>query len=319
MLKIQNCELYKVKRKRDLYYILRATREEVALALNKYVVCINENNRLLEKPDYKLKQLQRRLLNKLYQIDFPNYVFSGVKGKSAYDNVVKHINSKYMLKLDMSKFFPNTHREKIYTFFLKKLEMSPDVAKICTDLITINYRGKEVKIDKGVIEYLKRNQIKNTNHLPSGTPTSQIMSYLANYDMFDEIIKYCDMHKLLYSIYVDDLTISTNRIISFEEEKQLKAIIEKYGQKISKKKTIRYKQNEYKKVTGFVISPNHYLVVANKTRKKIKEKIAQVEDIKKMDDSIKKSLIGLVNFAQLSKRYAYVGLKNQIKKSSTIL
>lgn len=47
---------------------------------------------------------------------------------------------------------------------------------------------------------------------------------------------------------VDDITLSTNRKISFEEEKQLKAIIKKYGQKISKGKTIRYDNNEYKKL-----------------------------------------------------------------------
>ena len=66
--------------------------------------------------------------------------------------------------------------------------------------------------------------IKIKNHLPSGTPTSQILSYLANLDMFDEIMNYCKEHNLLCSIYVDDITLSTNRKISFEEEKQLKWI-----------------------------------------------------------------------------------------------
>ena len=40
-----------------------------------------------------------------------------------------------MQKLDLSKFFPNTHREKIYNFFLKKLKMKPDVAKLITDSV----------------------------------------------------------------------------------------------------------------------------------------------------------------------------------------
>lgn len=314
MINFQNCELYKVKRKRDLYYLLRATQKDVALVLNKYVVCVNENNRLLEKPNYQLKQLQRRLLYKLYQIEFPAYVFSGIKGKSAYDNAIQHINSKYMLKLDMSKFFPNTHRDKIYKFFLEKLKMAPDVAKLCTDITTINFKEDDVYIEDGVMNYLKEKHIKTTNHLPSGTPTSQILSYLANLDMFNEIIAYCDLHKLSCSIYVNDLTISTNRNISFEEEKQIKAIVEKYGQKISKNKTIRYKENEYKKVTGFVISPSHHLVVANKTRRKIKERLSKVENIKNIDSSIRNSLIGLANFTQLSQKNAYSGLKNQLKQ-----
>lgn len=144
-----------------------------------------------------------------------------------------------MLKLDMSKFFPNTHRNKIYNFFLKKLKMAPDVAKLCTDITTINYKEKHVYIEKGVYQYMKTKHIKIKNHLPSGTPTSKILSYLDNLDMFEKIIKYCKKHNLLCSIYVDDITLSTNRRVSFEEEKQIKAIIKKYGQKISKEKTIK--------------------------------------------------------------------------------
>lgn len=269
----------------------------------------------MENPNYELKQLQRKLLRKLYAIELPIYVFSGVKGKSAYDNAIQHLNSEYMLKLDMSKFFPNTHRNKIYNFFLKKLKMAPDVAKICTDITTINYKDKDVYIEDGVYDYMKAKHIKIKNHLPSGTPTSQILSYLANLDMFDEIINYCKEHNLLCSIYVDDITLSTNRKISFKEEKQLKAIINKYGQKISKGKTIRYNNNEYKKITGFVISPQHQVVVANKTRLKIKKKILQIEGIKKVEIGLKNSLLGLTNFTELSKKNAYRGLKNQLKKS----
>ena len=313
MINFKNCQLYNVKRKRDLYYLIRSTPEEVGLILNKYKVCISESNRLLEKPNSSLKQLQRRILNKLYQIDFPEYVFSGIKGKSAYDNALKHINSEFMLKLDMSKFFPNTHRDKVYNFFYKKLKMSADVAKICTDITTINYDEKNVVIDDNVYEYMKLKHIKIRNHLPSGTPTSQILSYLANLDMFDEIIYYCKSHNLICSIYVDDITVSTNRKISFQEEKQLKDIIRKYGQKISKDKIIRYNNNEYKKITGFVISPIHKLVVGNKIKLKIKNRLLQLNDLKEIDDSTKNSLIGLINFSELSMKNAYRNLKKELK------
>lgn len=42
MIDFEKCELYKMKRKRDLYYILRVTEKDVTLILNKYKVCINE-------------------------------------------------------------------------------------------------------------------------------------------------------------------------------------------------------------------------------------------------------------------------------------
>ena len=140
----KNCELYRIKRKRDLFILLHIDESKLIYEINKYRVCINDKKRLLEKPSEELKKIQRIMLNKLYQLNFPEYVFSGVKGRSAFGNAIYHINCKYMLKLDMSKFFPNTHRNKLYEFFKDKLKMSPDVASICTDIVTVNYNKENV-------------------------------------------------------------------------------------------------------------------------------------------------------------------------------
>ena len=228
-MEFKNCELYKVKRKRDLFILLHIDENKLNEELYKYRVCIKDKKRLLEKPSEELKKIQRNILNKLYQLDYPEYVFSGIKGRSALGNAIYHINCKYMLKLDMSKFFPNTHRNSIYKFFKNKLKMSSDVSLICTDIVTVNYDKENVVIEDGVYEFLKLKKIKNTNHLPSGTPTSQILSYLVNIDMFDEIIEYTNKHKLLCTIYVDDITISsTYRYITKKEESEIKNIIRKH-------------------------------------------------------------------------------------------
>lgn len=308
----KNCELYKIKRKRDLYYLLHTDEKSSNKELNKYKVCIKDEKRLLEKPSEELKQIQRIILNKLYQLQFPKYVFSGIKGRSAFDNALYHINCKYMLKLDMSKFFPNTHRNKIYKLFKEKFKMSPDVASICTDIVTVNYNKENIKIDIDVFEFLSLNKIKNTNHLPSGTPTSQILSYLANIDMFDKIIEYTNKHKLKCSIYVDDITISSdNRYITAKEESQIKNIMRNYGQKLSKNKTIRYGESEYKKVTGFVISPNNKLVIPNKIKFKIKNQAKFVRK-KEINMQNRNSIIGLTNFADISVSGKYKGLRNKL-------
>lgn len=308
----KNCELYKIKRKRDLYILLHIDESKLKYEPYKYRVCIKDKKRLLEKPSEELKRIQRNILNKLYQLNFPKYVFSGIKGRSAFGNAIYHINCKYMLKLDMSKFFPNTHRNRIYEFFKNKLKMSSDVASICTDIVTVNYDKENVVIEDGVYEFLKLKKIKNTNHLPSGTPTSQILSYLVNIDMFDEIIEYANKHKLQCTIYVDDITISSeNRYITKKEESEIKNIIRKYKQNLSKGKTIRYGENEYKKVTGFVISPNNKLVIPNKIKSKIKKQTKFVRK-KKIDLHSKNSIIGLTNFADISVNGKYRGLRKTL-------
>ena len=308
----KNCELYKIKRKRDLFILLHIDKNNSNEELYKYRVCIKDKKRLLEKPTEELKKIQRNILNKLYQLNFPEYVFSGIKGRSAFGNAIYHINCKYMLKLDMSKFFPNTHRNSIYEFFKNKLKMSSDVALICTDIVTVNYDKENVLIEEGVYEFLKLKKIKNTNHLPSGTPTSQILSYLANIDMFDEIIQYTSKHKLQCTIYVDDITVSsTNRYITKREESEIKNIIRKHKQNLSKGKTIRYGANEYKKVTGFVISPNNKLVIPNKIKSKIKDQSKFIRK-KELDIHRKNSIVGLTNFADISVNGKYRGLRKSL-------
>jgi RNA-directed DNA polymerase len=313
----KNCELYKIKRKRDLFILLHIDENKLNEELYKYKVCIKDKKRLLEKPSEELKKIQRNILYKLYQLDFPQYVFSEIKGRSAFGNAIYHINCKYMLKLDMSKFFPNTHRNNIYEFFKDKLKMSSDVSSICTDIVTVNYEKEDVEIDYEVYDFLKRKKIKNTNHLPSGTPTSQILSYLANIDMFDKIIEYTKKHKLQCSIYVDDITISSsNRYITKKEESEIKRIIKKHKHNLSKEKTIRYSVNEFKKVTGFVIDPNNRLVIPNKIKSKIKNQTKFIRK-KELDEQRKNSIIGLTNFANISVEGSYKGLRATLKNIST--
>ena len=64
----KNCELYKIKRKRDLFILLHIDKNKLNEELYKYRVCIKDKKRLLEKPTEELKKIQRNILNKLYQL-----------------------------------------------------------------------------------------------------------------------------------------------------------------------------------------------------------------------------------------------------------
>lgn len=74
------CTLYNIRRKRDLYNVLGFNKESKNKIENKYKVCI-DNDRLLEKPRGNIKDVQSIILNKLYELNYPAYLFSGVKRK----------------------------------------------------------------------------------------------------------------------------------------------------------------------------------------------------------------------------------------------
>lgn len=107
---------------------------------------------------------------------------------------------------------------------------SPDVAHILTNICTIDY--SEYFIDKDVKKYFKENNLKRMKHLPTGSPSSCILSYLVNLDMFQEIEKYIRENNCKVSFYVDDIVILSTFKINKNIIEKVESIIKTHGYKI---------------------------------------------------------------------------------------
>ena len=303
------CPFYELKRKRDLNAIIKIKTKNKNTFNLQYKPYIEKHpkRRLIEAPKKEIKIIQKRIKEQLDLIEFPNNVFSGMKGRSYIDNAYYHIESNYFLKMDLSKFFPNTSREKIYNFYYNKLKVSSDIASILTDLSSVditNIMSTEVK------DFIIEKGIRYTNHLPSGSPISSILSYLANIDMFDELNKLAKNNNCLVSFYVDDIIFSSKYQIPKALIQKAKRIITKHGQIVNEDKTKTYMANDYKKITGCVIK-NHELYISNKTRYKIAELLKQECYTQKEINSI----LGLINNAHLFDKSKYNDLQQKIKNN----
>lgn len=301
------CPLYGITRKRDLNELLKIKVHNKNNYNKKYKPYIEKNpkTRLIEAPYNELKIVQRRIKNYLDCITYPSNVFSGIRGRSYIDNAYYHINSNYFLKMDMSKFFPNTSREKIYNFYSLKLNLPNDMAAILTDLSTVDLTGL---LTSEIEEFIGIKGIRYTNHLPSGSPISSILSYLANIDMFDQINKTAQNYGCIVSFYVDDIIFSNKNRIPIALTNRVKKIINKYNQVVNEDKTKMYMTNDYKKITGCVIK-NHELIIPNKTRYKIAKLLKQDNHTEKEINSI----LGLINNAHMFDRTKYNDLQFKIK------
>ncbi len=267
---LTTCKLYRIQRKRDLAVLLKIENiKKIGQISNSYIPYIaNETKKRLIEPveSEELKKIQKNIQLLLKEIKYNDNVFSGVPGKSYIDNGKYHIGCKNIVALDISKFFPNINREKVYNFFKYKMENSSDVAKILTDLCTIDLR-KINNLDKNVIEYINEKKIRFMNHIPTGSSISCILSYLVNYIMFDEIDTLCREYNCKMSVYVDDIVISSSEIINNNLISKVIAIIKNNGYRISKSKLKHYKTNEFKRVTGSILSKDgKKLVVPNKIK-----------------------------------------------------
>ena len=59
--------------------------------------------------------------------------------------------------------------------------MATEVSQILSNLTTIDLEKAQAKNITAVRQFLEEKKVKCTNHLISGAPTSQILSYLVNH------------------------------------------------------------------------------------------------------------------------------------------
>lgn len=271
-----DCPLYGLKSKKLLKRLLRINNNQmirqthIASLVSPYIDKSGKP-RLIEPPHEELKIIQKRIKNCLGQIIVPDNVFSGVKGKSYADNARFHIgnNRRNLYKIDLTAFFPSIARDTVYHFFAEDLLCSPDVAQLLTDLTTIDLGKSSAKNIDEIYEFIKRKNVSSYNHLISGAPTSQMLSYLVNHRMFDEMQKLADDNGITMTVYVDDVTFSSENRISKNFRDKIIAIIQKYNYQISRKKVKRYTKLYPKLVTGVIIDTTGNPVLKNSMRQKI--------------------------------------------------
>lgn len=188
---LDQCPLYKMaSRKRlaqDVFDVNLPFMERLAGNENNFrVFNIKQGEKLrqVEVPKVVLERIHRRLFNLLERIEKPDYLHSGVRGRSYISNAKVHIGSVPLVKLDLKKFYPSVDGARVYRFFAGMLRCSPDVAALLTRICTFE------------------------DHVPTGSCVSQLLAFYAAKPMFDELHTLAVDAGLRDSVYVDDLTWS---------------------------------------------------------------------------------------------------------------
>ena len=306
-----DCPLYGLKSKKMLRRLLRIEdskflkQDYVASMVSPYIDKKGKP-RLIEPPREELKIIQKRIKQMLGQIIVPSNVFSGIKGRSYADNAVMHTgkNRRNLFKIDLTAFFPSISRETVYCFFCEDMCCSPDIAEILTNFTTIDLEKAQANCLDEIYCFLDSKGVMCKNHLISGAPTSQIMSCLVNHRMFDEMQKVADNNNTVMTVYVDDVTFSSENRISKNFKDKIIAIVRKYGYQISKSKVKKYTKLYPKLVTGVVIDLEGKPVIKNSMREKI---IKEHEHLRNYPDDTesRQRLKGLLTAARQVNKHAY--------------
>lgn len=217
-----------------------------------------KKKREIQRPIHPLLcKVQRRLFHLLNRFELPDYLFSGKKGISYISNAKLHQNSKFALKMDIEHFYANTTGEVVFQFFYHKLKMASDLAHILTNIST--YRDFST----------------NVQSLPTGSITSHLLAFLAHLDMFESISELSKENNYIFSLYVDDMTFSSDSYIPHDFHKKIEEILQSKKLRFKRSKVRYYSDTQSKLITGITITQNNEITVPNRRLKKTSNSIAR--------------------------------------------
>ncbi len=200
-----------------------------------------EKQRVVSVANNILKYDQTYLKNILVAMPYPQYAMAK-KGSSNLNNAVFHGKSKAFLVLDIEKFFPSTSELTIRRFFKNH------------SLFKNKLSDKEIDL---LIDLTCRE-----GHLLTGSPSSPALSFWANYKMFKELSELAKSENLLFTVYVDDLTFSGDKIPNGFKWK-VHNILKRHNYNCNLNKTEQSTQIKGINITGVYIKQRRYLELNN--------------------------------------------------------
>jgi hypothetical protein len=195
----------------------------------------NCKKREIQAPTQGLDIVQTRIASLLVRVAMPDYVHSGVKGRSNVTNAKVHIGDHPVLAMDIRNFYPSISKKSIYHFFYHTMKAAPDVAGILAELCSYD------------------------DHIPTGSRLSMPLSFWTNHSMYGELQSICDSQGVTMSSYVDDLTFSgppVNKLF----ERNVARIVSNAGLTIHPDKTRLYRGDEPKLITGVIVGTDEIAV-----------------------------------------------------------
>lgn len=187
--------------------------------------------RVINPPSPKLKELQRQILKNILRPVKPLPCVHSTHRRSALTNAKEHVNKVLVANFDIKNFFPSVKGNQIFNVY-RKLGSNVQDATILTGLSVFK------------------------NYLPQGAPTSTELGnhVLAPLDI--RLMKLAKKHELVYTRYVDDITLSGNRDFRDKLKDLVVSEIETAGFEVNAKKLengFQYRVHE-QLVTGYVVN-----------------------------------------------------------------
>jgi len=262
-------------------------------------------------PNYCLMKTQRWINhNILSKGQVHASVYAYVKSGNIKRNAELHCGAKWLIKMDIHRFFESITERQVYRVFqdfgYTKL-LSFELTRLCTRVTSNNRKIKSKRwLVRGDKYKYYRSYIQG--YLPQGSPTSPTLSNLVFFKIDQQILEIAKKYGCIYSRYSDDLTFSTNNFDRGKAKQlisEISILLSKNGFRRNHKKTKIIPPGAKKIITGLIVNSDE-----PKVGKELKNRIenhlyfsikygvlSHCERIKfKSIEGFKNHLLGLIHY-----------------------
>jgi RNA-directed DNA polymerase len=170
--------------------------------------------RLIERPKFRLKSLQRRLLHEILDwIPAHDAAHGFTRGRSAVTNANQHTGRLVVVGLDLEDFFASVTARRVFGIF-RSAGYPESVAYTLTALSTnvvpsaVSRRLSSATVPRLVGSHFRLARRLATPHLPQGAPTSPALANLAAFRLDRRLTGLATALGATYTRYADDITLS---------------------------------------------------------------------------------------------------------------
>ena len=222
-----------------------------------------------------LKRLNRFLA---HEIDHPDYVHGGILDKGIRSNAKPHAAKKYLMKLDIRKFFPSVNPAMVAKAMEDHVGLSHELAE----------EVAEITCHEG--------------QLITGSPTSLLIATLVIRQATERIYGAVKQRGGEMTVYVDDIAVSGGAHL-FELMPKCIEWIEEIGVAVHEKKRYKLGEKALKTLTGMDVThgmdaPRGFRRKAKTLGERLAKKVADGHQL--LDKEVKQLSGTLMHYAQLN-------------------
>ncbi len=241
-------------------------------------------HRVIAQPSRELKIYQRTFIS-ICKLKIHSAAMAYREGLSIKDNAEAHCKNSYLLKIDLENFFNSISNELFWRVWQQHYELPTKSEKVLMERLLFWSPSKSAE---------------GKLILSIGAPSSPLISNFFMYQ-FDELVsQQCEILKITYTRYADDLTFSTNQKDAlFDIPKAVTGFLALlFGNSIivNRRKTVFSSKAHNRHITGITINNKGELSLGRERKRYIKHLVHQYQT-KKIDKETILQLKGLLAFS----------------------